>query len=257
MDGRVTFVQVGAEPRVTVASTTVSAAEPDLGRVATLHDLNQINQQLAAWQRLADQVKHGQKVLEEQRAAIAAAFAEVQLATGTLISKPGRMARLEEDPRLMLAGEKALERSDRRAIESAALLGPVERATRGLRRGWTRLTTTVAIRWSAVRMNYRIPNAVKGLSCLLGGHMEHMVWGNRTMALHCARCGHTSPGWQLDSKPSRATAETTSPHIEGRDRLSKFCSTRLGFLTAAARRYREHFRLKGKALGAQVQKLRW
>ena len=58
----------------------------------------------------------------------------------------------------------------------------------------------VVIRWSPVRMNYRIPNAAKRLRCLIGGHLERIVCGDGRLALRCARCGRTSPGWQLDRK---------------------------------------------------------
>jgi len=84
----------------------------------------------------------------------------------------------------------------------------------------------VVIRWSPVRMNCRIRKAVKRLSCLIGGHTEQMVCRNSTLALHCARCGYTSPGWQLDGRPPRSTTDATSANIEGQDRLSNFCPTR-------------------------------
>jgi len=84
----------------------------------------------------------------------------------------------------------------------------------------------IVIRWSPLRMNRKITDAVKRLSCLIGGHTEQIVCRNRTLALHCARCGYTSPGWQLDRTPPRSTTEIASSNNEGRDRLSNFCPTR-------------------------------
>jgi len=74
----------------------------------------------------------------------------------------------------------------------------------------------VVIRWSSARM--KIPSGVKRLRCLIGGHADQMLFRNSTLALHCARCGYTSPGWLLDRRPTRSTTETASPKVEERDR---------------------------------------
>src|SRR4026208_1378613 len=58
----------------------------------------------------------------------------------------------------------------------------------------------IVIRWPPVRMNCAIRDAMKRLSCLIGGHTEQIVCRNRTLALHCARGGDPSPGWPLDGK---------------------------------------------------------
>jgi hypothetical protein len=56
----------------------------------------------------------------------------------------------------------------------------------------------IVIRWKPVRL----PNALDRLHCLVGGHKEMMVLRNSNMALHCERCGRTTPGWQIDPRTS-------------------------------------------------------
>jgi hypothetical protein len=73
---------------------------------------------------------------------------------------------------------------------------PIDRHMQGIR---------IVIRRAPARTRFAIPNVIERLQCLISGHSEMMVCRNNTVALHCARCGRTSPGWQIDhTTPRRA-----------------------------------------------------
>jgi hypothetical protein len=38
---------------------------------------------------------------------------------------------------------------------------------------------------------------IEQVSCWLKGHEELMHFSPRRLSLHCTRCGHRSPGWEI------------------------------------------------------------
>jgi hypothetical protein len=45
-----------------------------------------------------------------------------------------------------------------------------------------------------------VPKVGDRLCCLIVGHKDKVMLGGDKLALHCARCGRTSPGWHLDGR---------------------------------------------------------
>ena len=71
------------------------------------------------------------------------------------------------------------------------------------------MQTRVVIRWSPVGVNdvlQRACNVFNQISCGVAGHREELERGGGKLALRCARCGWTSPGWTLDERRQSATA---------------------------------------------------
>ena len=181
IDGRLNVVPGAVSHRATEALTTDSAAEPCLDRFATLRDLNEIHQQFAAWQRLADQVQHGHTVIEDQRAAIDWTLLEVRRVTGAVLAMESQIAKLAEGHRLIASAEKTLKRSHQRASESGAQLEPVEKVKRGLRRELTRLETNLGILTASAR-RYREQLQLRGKAFV--GEVQTLRMGTTRRARH-------------------------------------------------------------------------
>jgi hypothetical protein len=61
----------------------------------------------------------------------------------------------------------------------------------------------IVIRWSPGAIaDYRhtARKVIDRLCCLIAGHKDEVTLGDHRLALHCARCGRTSTGWQLDER---------------------------------------------------------
>lgn len=59
----------------------------------------------------------------------------------------------------------------------------------------------VIIRWSPVRLEdvrQSIWIVFNQLTCRVTGHRTHVEVATGKLALKCARCGWTSPGWVID-----------------------------------------------------------
>ena len=61
----------------------------------------------------------------------------------------------------------------------------------------------IVIRWSPFAITKHRGTGrkvVDRLCCLVAGHKDKVTVGDHRLALHCARCGRRSAGWQLDRR---------------------------------------------------------